>query len=213
MEKIPSARFSPSSSVVYNNALSNGEGGESPPLAPLPGSVFGWSAVCTINSVGLAGERLWTSLRDLLFSGEQLRGLQCLHISCLLPGVLCAWPCSLLLLYLLLVPWFLRWKCSYESTLVSSGGAMKSVLSCSLLHTRHGCQSLEKKENLSTLLSSFLLKIRACLAGPVLWKLWWPSLCSRAMPLGTVLASSLGQWLGAEFICARQEWVGCYSIR
>lgn len=47
-------------SFIHNNALSSISGGKSPPLASLPGSVFGRSTVCTvINSVGLAeGGRL-----------------------------------------------------------------------------------------------------------------------------------------------------------
>ena len=68
-----------------------------------------------------------------------------------------------------------------------------------------------KKGNRTTLLSSFLPKIRVRLASPL--QTLWPSLCSRAMAVGTAPASSFGQGLGWGFIFSVQEWVLCCYTR
>lgn len=94
--------------------------------------------------------------------------------------------------------WIPPCKCTYNSTLVSSGGALKSILICWCLHTKEWCQSPEEKENLSTLLSAFSsqkwvcvwlvickLCVRHCAPELCLWP-WYPSV---------LLAKGLGQGL------------------
>lgn len=85
MEKLPPARFSPSSTTMPSPAF-------------LEEKVLPWlhfQVLCLDGAQSAQWLTQWDWLRegDLSFKGKPLRGPQHLHIACLLLRMPCAWPC------------------------------------------------------------------------------------------------------------------------